>query len=238
MAAERLGLPPQQLIVHDVQVVDSQNPDRKVTYAQLTGGKLIERRLKQSVPPLPASRHTISGKATNRLDARQKVTGEARYAGDIRLPGMLYAKILRPPAHDARLKSINLAAAEKVNGAQIIRDGDLIAVLHKYPDEAEKVLDKISAQWDRPEPQVDNRTIFEHLLRSAPPAQTVSERGSIPDGKSLAARTFESVYLNQYVAHAPMEPHTAVVHIDGRKATVWASTQTPFGAQKEVARTL
>jgi nicotinate dehydrogenase subunit B len=111
-------------------------------------------------------------------------------------------------------------------------------VLHQYPDEAAKALDKINVEWDRPEPKVDNRTIFKHLLHSAPSAEIVSERGDIAKGKSLAARNFESVYLNQYVAHAPMEPHTAVVHIEDRKATVWASTQTPFWAQQEVARTL
>jgi len=238
IAAEQLGVPPQQLNVNDGQVVDSQAPSRRVTYAQLTRGKIIERRLQQRVSPLPASRHTISGKATDRLDALQKVTGEARYAGDIRLPGMLYAKILRPPAHDARLKSLNLENAKKVDGVEVVRDGDLIAVLHKYPDAAEKALDKIDAEWDRPAAKVDNRTIFEHLLRSAPSAETISERGDIAKGKIQADRKFESVYLNQYVAHAPMEPHTAVVHIDGRKATVWASTQTPFWAQKEVARTL
>ena len=92
MAAEKLKVPSSQLKVNDGQVIDSKNPNRRVTYAQLTGGKIIERRLKQSVSPLPASRHTISGKATGRIDARQKVTGEARFSGDIRLPGMLYAR--------------------------------------------------------------------------------------------------------------------------------------------------
>jgi isoquinoline 1-oxidoreductase len=238
MAAEHLNVAPERLDINGGQVFDSKNPSRRVSYAQLTGGKLIERRLQQRVSPLPASRHTISGKATGRLDARQKVTGEARYAGDIRLPGMLYARILRPPVHDARLKSIGFADAEQVDGVKIVRDGDLIAVLHEYPDAAEKALGRIKAEWNRPEPKVDNRTIFNHLLRSAPSAETVSERGDLAKGKNLAARKFDCVYLNHYVAHAPMEPHTAVVQVDGRQARVWASTQTPFWAQQEVARTL
>ena len=238
MAAEHLGVPPEQLQINSGQVADAQNPNQKVTYAQLTGGKLIERRLQQAVSPLPASRHTISGKATGRMDARQKVTGEASYAGDIRLPGMLYARILRPPAHGAQLKSIDLTTAEKMDGVKVVRDGDLIAVLHEYPDVAEKALARIKVQWSRPEPKVDNRTIFDHLLRSAPSAETVSEGGDLAKGKESAARIFNCVYLNHYVAHAPMEPHTAVVHIEGRKATVWASTQTPFWAQREAARTL
>jgi isoquinoline 1-oxidoreductase len=175
LAAEKLKVPEQQLNVKDGQVIDSHNTNRRVAYAQLTGGKIIERHLKQSVSRLPAPRHTISGKATGRTDARQKVTGEARFSGDIRLPGMLYAKILRPPAHDAILKSINLEHAEKVKGVKVIREGDLIATLHKYPDEAQKAMDKIKAEWEQPEPKVDQRTIFDHLLHSAPSANRLFE---------------------------------------------------------------
>jgi isoquinoline 1-oxidoreductase len=238
MAAEKLRVPPQQLNVSDGQVFDSQNKKRTVTYARLTGGKIIERHLKRNVSPLPASRHTISGKATGRLDGRQKVTGEARYSGDIRLPGMLYAKILRPPAHDAILKRINLEHAQKVKGVKIIRDGNLIAALHKYPDAAQKALDRINVEWEQPAPEVDHDTIFDHLLRSAPSADIITQSGNIQAGRNLAEQAFESVYFNHYVAHAPMEPHTAVVQIEGQKATVWASTQTPFWAQQEVAQTL
>lgn len=238
MAAEKLKVPSSQLKVKGGQIIDLKNPSRSVTYTQLTGGKIIERRLKQNVSPLPASQHTISGKATGRLDARQKVTGEAHYSGDIRLPDMLYAAILRPPAHGAILKSVNLAPAKKINGVKIIRDGDLIATLHHYPDEAQKALDKINVEWEQPKPKVDNRTIFDHLLRSAPSADIIAQNGDIETGRNHAVQKFEATYLNHYVAHAPMEPHTAVVQIEGQKATVWASTQTPFWAQQEVARAL
>jgi CO/xanthine dehydrogenase Mo-binding subunit len=238
MAAEKMSVPPHQLIVRDGHVIDGLNTNRRVTYAELTGGKIVERRLKQSVSPLPAHRRAISGKATGRTDARQKVTGDARFSGDIRLPGMLYAKILRPPAHGATLRSVNLERAEKVKGVQVIHDGDLIATLHKYPDEAQSALEKISVEWEQPESGVDNRTIFEHLLHSAPSAEIITQSGNMDAGLKLAANRFDSVYLNHYVAHAPMEPHTAVVHIQDQKATVWASTQTPFRAQQEVALTL
>ena len=238
MAAEKLKVPSQQLRIDDGHIIDSQNRSRRVTYAQLTGGKIIERRVKHNVSPLPASRRKISGKAAGRLDARQKVTGEARYSGDIRLPGMLYAAILRPPAHDAILKSLNLEPAKKIRGVKIVREEDLIAILHQHPDKAQTALDRIEVEWERPEPSVDNDTIFDHLLRSAPSADIITRRGNIAAGRNLAAQKFESTYLNHYVAHAPMEPHTAVVRIEGEKATVWASTQTPFWAQQEVARTL
>jgi isoquinoline 1-oxidoreductase len=93
-------------------------------------------------------------------------------------------------------------------------------------------------EWEQPEPNLDNRTIFDHLLRSAPSAEIISQNGNTESGRNLAVQKFEATYLNHYVAHAPMEPHTAVVQLEGQKATVWASTQTPFWAQQEVASTL
>ena len=73
----------------------------------------------------------ISGLSHTRHDGEAKVTGKAHYAADIRMPGMLYAKILRPPAHGATLKSVDTSAAKAVAGVQVIQDGDLIAVLHR-----------------------------------------------------------------------------------------------------------
>ncbi|CAB1082547.1 Uncharacterized aldehyde oxidase, molybdopterin-binding subunit [Olavius algarvensis Delta 1 endosymbiont] len=238
MAAEKLSVPSSQLTVGDGQISDFKNPSQSVPYAQLTGGKIIERHLKLPLAPLPASRRTVSGKATGRIDARQKVTGDARFSGDIRVPGMLYARILRPPAHGAILRRVNLEPAKGIKGVKVIRDGDLIAALHPYPDEAQKALDMIKAEWQAPEVVVDHDNLFEHLVKNAPPAETIAASGDLPTGRNLAARKFKTTYLNHYVAHAPMEPHTAVVAIEGRKARVWASTQTPFWAQQEAARAL
>ncbi|MFH0844330.1 MAG: molybdopterin cofactor-binding domain-containing protein, partial [Pseudomonadota bacterium] len=185
-----------------------------------------------------SSEFTISGKSYLRRDAFEKVTGRAQYAGDIRLPGMVYAKILRPPAHGARLTAVDTSAAESMKGVQIIRDGDLIAVLHPYPDEAEKALKKIKARFDLPRSGIDDKNIFDHLLTMAPEPTIASEAGDLKTGEKLAAAIFEETYLNGYVAHAPMETHTALAAIEGNKATVWASTQSPFGTQGLVAQAL
>jgi len=238
LAAEYLKTPPKRLRAKDGVIFDQTRTTNRVAYAELAKGKRIERHLNRKPTLKTVSEFTVMGEPFLRRDALEKVTGGAKYAGDIRLPGMLYAKILRPPAHGARLKSVDTSGARQVKGVLVFQDGDLIAVLHEHPDEAEKALEKVQARYELPEPTLDNSTIFQHLLDSAPPGEIVTKKGNLEDGKNLAAKTFESVYFNHYVAHAPIEPHTAVVHIVGKKATVWASTQTPFGAQKEVARTL
>ena len=238
LASEHLKMPIDQLEVKAGVISDKKNSKNRVTYAQLTKGKKIERYLEEKPSPKDFSELTVVGKPVFRRDALEKVTGEAKFAGDIRLPGMLYAKILRPPAHDANLKNVDTSAAEKIEGVQIVRDGDLVAVLHKYPDVAEAAVAKIKATYDRPEANVDDKTIFDHLLKVGSEGDTQAEGGSLADGKKLSAHVFEEKYLNSYVAHAPIENHTAVARIEGGRATVWASTQAPFRVKDQVAEAL
>ena len=89
-----------------------------------------------------------------------------------------------------------------------------------------------------PRPRLDDKNIFDHLLSVAPPANVLTSGGDLDEGRKLAAKTIETTYLDGYVAHAAMETHTALAQIEGDKATVWASTQNPFGAQGEIARAL
>ena len=238
MAAEFFGTSQEKLTAKDGHIFFKLNPKKKVSYAQLTKGKKIERHLEKKPPIKHYSKHTISGKPIDRLDSRQKVTGEAKFTADIRLPGMLQARILRPPAHGAKIISCETSAAKKVKGIHIVQEEDMIAVLHEHRDVADRALGLIKAKFDTPSSGPDNKTIFKRLKDSAPEGDIVTEAGNLETGKSLASQTFEAEYLNHYVAHAPSENHTAVVKIEGDKATVWASTQAPFRAQGEVARVL
>ncbi len=238
LAAESLGVSESDLAVDNGAVKVKAAPNRKVSYAQLARGKVIERHMENKPAIKPYSAHTISGRPIDRMDGGPKVTGEAKFAGDIRPPGMLYARILRAPAHGAALKSADTSEAEKIKDARIIRDGDMIAVLHSHPDAAEKALNLIEAQFESSPSRLDNTNIFQHLKESAAEGNVVTEAGSLDEGKRSAARTFEEAYYNHYVAHAPSETHTAVAHVEQDQATVWASTQSPFRAQGEVAQVL
>jgi nicotinate dehydrogenase subunit B len=238
LASEKLQIDKKDLAAREGVIFHQQNPLKKISYAQLAQGKKIQRHMEDKPPIKHYKTHTVSGRPTDRMDARQKVTGEAQFTGDIRLPGMLHAKILRPPAHGATLKSVDVSAAKKLPDVKIIQDKDMIAVLHEHPDVAEKAMGLIKAQFDPSGSKLDNQTIFQHLKDSAPEGNIVTEKGNIEDGKRLSAKTFDATYYNHYVAHAPSEPHTALVNIEKNKATVWASTQSPFRAQAEVAQVL
>jgi len=133
---------------------------------------------------------------------------------------------------------VDTSALQYDKEVQIVQDGDLIAVLHPYPDVAEKALSKIKAEFDLPDAKVDEKTIFKHLLNVAPEGEVVTQGGDLREGERVAREAFEATYLNYYVAHATIETHTALAQIEKDGATVWASTQRPFGAKEEVAQAL
>jgi len=238
LAAEALQVPQAQLVAQDGVIFDGQNKEQRRTYGQLAKGQKIERHLKAKPTLKEVAKFTVVGKPLVRRDGRDKVTGKAQFAGDLREPGMLYAKLLRPPAHGAKLKTVDTAPAKAIAGVQVVQDGDLVAVLHELPDVAEAALAKVKAEFDLPAPGVDDKTIFDHLLKTNPQGRAVSEGGDLAEGKKLASKTFEQTYLNSYVAHAAMETHSALAKVEQDKATIWASTQNPFGAQSEIAQAI
>lgn len=238
LASERLGVPAGQLQASEGVVYNMKNKNIKVTYAELARGQKIAKVLEGTVPLKSPSEMKLMGKDVLRRDSVEKVKGQAKYAGDIQLPGMLYAKLLRPPSHDSKMVSLDLSAVEGIKGLEIVHDGDLVAVLHESPDAATEALGKIKAEWNTPESTLTEKNIFEYLLRNAPEGETVASDGNIATGEKASDFIVEAEYLDGYVAHAPMEPHTATVSFENGKASVWASTQTPFPLKDQVAEAL
>ncbi len=238
LASERLQTPVADLTVESGVVVDRKDASKRVTYGQLTEGKKIERKLEGKPILEPVSAFTIVGKTARRRDAVEKVTGKAKYAGDIAPAGALHARLVRPPAHGVTLVSIDTSAAEKMPGVKIVKDGELVAVLHEHRDEADTALGLVKTQWTAPTSTLDDTTIFEHLEKTAPPPDPVANGGVLADGDKLAVERFEEKYRDGYGAHAPMETHSAVAAIQDGKVTVWAGTQTPFPLKSQVAKAL
>ncbi|HUK32343.1 MAG TPA: molybdopterin cofactor-binding domain-containing protein [Vicinamibacterales bacterium] len=194
--------------------------------------------LHEVAPQVKTTSVRVLGEPIPRRDAVDKVTGRATFAGDIRLPGMLYACIPRPPAHGATLRRIDTSRAERIAGVRVVRDGDLIAVLHEHPDDAASALKVLVTEWDRHAPSIDDTTIFEHLKTAAPAGVTVVATGDLARGERDAVTRCDRTYRNAYVAHAPIETHTALAATDNGVMTVWASTQAPFMVKQQVATSL
>jgi len=238
LASERLAVPKQDLVVDNGVVSVKADPTRRVSYADLAKGKTISRTLDEKAVLRSIAEFREMGQSPRRLDAKDKVTGRARFAGDMRLPGMLYARILRPPAHGARVASVDTSAAAGMSGVTVVNRDGLVAVLHADPELAGKALDAVRATWSPSEPGADQNGIFDELLRRAAEPEVKTAQGDIPAAREGAAKRFDETYRKGYVAHAPMEPHAALAEMKDGRMTVWASTQTPFPTRDRIARAL
>jgi len=226
LAAEKLGVPREQLTVANgiVSANGISANGKKVTYGELAAGKTIARLVDEKAVLRSVKEFKVIGKPTKRVDGRDKVTGRAIYAGDVRRPGMLYARVLRPPVHGATRKSLDTSKAKAMDGVTVVEKDDLVAVLHEDFDMAARALDAIAAAWDRPEAKFDSETIYDYFVQHAPAAEVEGQ--------------FQSTFRTAYVAHAPMETHTAIAEMKDGKLTAWIGTQSPFGARTRIAQTL
>jgi nicotinate dehydrogenase subunit B len=238
LASESLGVPASRLQTRDGEVFDRDNPKRRISYAALAQGRPLARHLEVEPTLKKVSEFRVMGKPMLRRDALDKVTGKAKYAADIRLPDMLYARLLRPPTHGATLRRVDTSGVRKVPGAQVVESGDLIAVLHELPDMATEAFGRVKADFDVPRSKVNDRNIHDHLRKVAPRGGASTGGGNLDQGRKRAARVVELTYLDSYVAHAPLETHAALATIEDGKCTVWASTQNPFGARDQVANAI
>ncbi len=228
LAAEKLGVPKDRLVVENGVVSVKGEPDRNVSYGALARGQRIVRTVDEKAVLKSVEEFDVMGRSPTRLDAVAKVTGEAKYAADIRLPGLLYARILRPPAHGATLAGVDTSKATAMDGVRVVEEDGLVAVLHPDPERAETALGQLRPEWNAAPPGADTDSIFDHLVEVAPEPQVKAVKGDVEAARAAASTVIEGRYEKGYVAHAPIEPHAATAHIEDGKLTVWSSTQVPF----------
>jgi isoquinoline 1-oxidoreductase len=229
LGSEYLAIPVRDLMVKEGVIYGIANPKKQVSYGELARGQRIERFLDEK-PAVkdPAQFHYV-GQSHLHSDSRVKVTGEARFAGDFKLPGMVYAKILRPPSHLSKLESADTTEAE--NGRIEWSGRRPAAILHPSPEKAPGPFAG-GATFTKDELDVDETHLY------LPAQCAIAEPGGGPGatfGRGSTDEIIESTFLDGYKAHSPIEPHTALAFWEGEKVTVWASTQNPFGAQEDIA---
>ena len=238
LASARLGVPASQLEVKDGIITDSKNPKNTVTYEQLAQGKKLEKYLDVKPPVEDYTKFTYMGTPYKRVDSVEKATGQAKYTGDLKLPGMVFARILRPPSHGAKMTSVDVSGAEKIEGVKVVRDGDFIAVISENKDKVDEAIVKINAEYSFNEMNVNDRTVYDWMVKAQSRSNVVRTGGDIEEGRRISSKVFESEYHDPYVAHAAIETHTALAVLEGDKMNVWAATQSPFGLQDAIVREL
>ncbi len=180
--------------------------------------------------PKPTSEWTVLGTSVKKVHGREMVTGQHRYTSDIKLPGMLYGRVLRPDRFNSTLVSLDADAAKQMTGVTVVHDGDFVGVAAPSAGAASSAVGAMKAQW-KADPQISNRTLFASLTKAR-----AANDPAVDKAIAEAAHKHESSYTIAYIAHAPLEPRAAVAEWNGNKLTVWTGTQRPFGVQSELAQ--
>jgi nicotinate dehydrogenase subunit B len=208
---------------------------RSASFAGLVRGlRRVERAAPSAEPARAVSRV---------LDSTDIVTGRRRFTSDLSAPRMLHGRVLRPPAPEAELLSVDIGAAEAIDGVVVVREGDLVGVVAPDALTASRGLDALRPSWSSTSgPSSDD---LESHLRVNPTTQKgwggdVDESTGDADAALASAPTQRSAtYTTAYIAHDPLETRAAVAHWDDDgRLTVWTGTQRPFGVREALAGTL
>jgi CO/xanthine dehydrogenase Mo-binding subunit len=249
-AADVLKVPADKLSVTGgvVSVVDS--PSRSVTYAELIGGKHFDASVewnkqvgnfmdvKGQAKPKPLGDYQLVGKSVPRRDVAGKIYGTNDYVTDIRIPGMLHARMIRPPAGGSTIAGVN---PDSIKNARVVREGEFLAVVAEREWDAIEAARMLEVKWTPPgaDPFPGADGLHDHI-RDAPVVkrEEPTKKGDSVSAFKTAARIIEAEYHWPLQSHASMGPACAVADVKNGEATIWTGSQKPHSTRDGVAKLL
>ncbi len=232
-ASRRLGVAADQLVARDGAV--HAPGGKRVGYGELVAGQALHVRAEVQSRFKDAGTRTVMGKPVQRVDIPAKVTGGVAYVQDLRLPGMVHARIVRPPQFGAKLKSLDPGIAEGMPGVmKIVRDGSFVAVVAEKEFQAIRAMRALSdrAVWDVGAlPPAD---VYAQLLQLGSEDKVIHER----NGASLGAMTHEATFRRPYQLHGSIGPSCGVALYREGKLEVWTHGQGVFPLRAAIAEML
>ncbi|MGA7488382.1 MAG: molybdopterin cofactor-binding domain-containing protein [Xanthobacteraceae bacterium] len=236
LAARRLGVTAEELTVADGVIAA---PDgRQFGYGELVTDLDLNRDASGKVAPKPPAGHKIVGTSVLRLDIPAKVLGSVAFVQDIRRPGTLHGRVVRPPRYGSTLDSVDDAVVRAMPGVvTVVRDGSFLGVLAEREEQAIKAREALrsSAKWTLGPELPDPDRIFD-LIKSLPSKDATIgvKQAAVP----ADSRTFEATYTRPYTAHASIGPSCSVAEFKDGELTVWTHSQGVFPLRMELAKTL
>jgi len=252
-ASQKLGVPAAQLRVDDGVVSAVSDPSKKVSYAELIGGRHFNHKvewnkqtgnpmdIKVQAKPKSPSEYRVVGKSFPRRDVAGKVYRTDKYVTDVSLPGMLHARVIRPTRAACTVGGVDEASIRAVKGARVVREKDFVAVLAEHEWDAVRASRMLKVDWNhaKQSPFPPMAELHEHIRKA--PVQKREEpvkRGDVNAAFKTAARVVEAEYEWPFQSHASMGPACAVADVRADGVVVWTGSQKPHFVQLGVARLL
>lgn len=250
MASQRLAVPADQLTVSNSVVTVKSNPDRRVSYGELIGGKKFNVALTgndvnattgvakvKSVQDLK-----IVGLSPQRYDIPPKVDGSLKWAVDVKLPGMVHARNVKPPLAGAKLISIDESSVKKLPGfVKVVSKGNYIAVVFEREEQAIYAARKLKVIWEKPaqSPFPSSHDLFNYMRAAKPTSERRSPVIGNPEAAfASAAQVVEAQYEIPFQGHTCFAPAHALADPSNGQMTIYSNDMKSYGMRLGVARFL
>lgn len=227
MASQKLGVPVDRLTASDGVISDG---SKRVTYGQLLEGKKFSLALDPKAKRKSPSEWTVLGKPIPRPDLPELVTGKFEFVHNVRLPGMLHGRVVRPPSIGATVASVDESSIAGMPGVvKIVVKKNFVGVVAQKPFQAIQATAKLKVAWT-PGPPLPDAATFHDSLRKLPSRDTLMVDSGDVDQKmdaklSGAATVLKATYLHPYQMHGSMGSSCAVADVQGDRATIYSATQ-------------
>lgn len=231
-ASDQLDAMLDELTVNDGVVSVVRDPLRSISYADLMGGRPFNREISLQAPLKPASSYHIVGQRLPRIDLPRKLTGQAGYVHDVRLPGMLHARVVRPPDPGAALEAFD---PEPMADVKVVRQGNFLAVAAEREFDAVRAADALEATWKQTSSRPPMQELFQHIRQQDTIDEISFDEGEFESAAQDAETHLEATYTQPFQAHASIGPSCAVADVSDDHATVWSSTQGPYPLRAALA---
>ncbi len=238
LAAERLGHPAEELSVAD-GVIRPKTGGPGVRYGDLVGGQRFALKVDAKAPIKQVAEYRLVGKALPRPDLPAKITGRHLYVHDLTVPGMLHARVIRPPAVRAELRSVDESSIASIPGARVVRIENFLAVVAESEWSAVRAARQLRAVW-APTPTLPEQAALFAELRRGPAVrdEVTVNRGDAREGFGRGRRTLAATYEWPMQTHGSMGPSCAVADVKPDRATIWTASQATHRFQPTFARIL
>jgi CO/xanthine dehydrogenase Mo-binding subunit len=236
-AAERLKVAATDLVVADGVIRVRQDASKSVTYGELIGDGRFELKINDKIQLKAPADYKVIGKSIARVDIPDKVTGKFEFVQDVRVPGMLHARVIRPDDIGANLLAFDDSAARKVRGyVQTVRKGNFLAVLASDEWSAIKAAREVSVNWGAAQLLPEQSTVFQTWRqRHVAKEEATQKAGDIAAGLSASAKRIKASYEFAVQTHASLGPSCAVADFKDGKLLVWSASQATHSMMDELA---
>src|ERR1700737_1632686 len=241
-AAERLALSVEDLTIEDGLIRGKDN--RSISYGELIAGGTIRRELADDVPVKAVSAYTIVGQSVPRNDLPAKATGELVYVHDVRVPGMLHGRVVRPPyagvdAGDfvgTSLIAVDEASVGDIPGlVAVVRIGDFVGGVAEREENGVEAAAQLKVSW-KPTPTLPDLGDVEKALRANPSTpRTLIDKGDVDAAIATAAKPMQRTYIWPYQMHGSIGPSCAVADVRDGHIKIWSGTQNPHILRADLA---